>query len=62
MGLPGFRSRVRGVSNHGGRPILRDGRYAMLCVPKCLRLRPPQDEADERPELALVVHIDRDAL
>ena len=45
MGLPGFRSLVRGVSNHGGRPILRDGRYATIgflgsaCTCALLRMR-----------------------
>jgi uncharacterized protein (DUF1330 family) len=43
MGLPGFRSLVRGVSNHGGRPILRDGRHAMIECPEsasaCVLLR-----------------------
>jgi quinoprotein dehydrogenase-associated probable ABC transporter substrate-binding protein len=45
LDLPGFRSLVRGVSNHGGRPILRDGRHAMIasresaCACALLRMR-----------------------
>jgi hypothetical protein len=61
MGSRGFRSLVRGVSNHGGRPILRDGRYAM-CVPKRMCLRPPQDEADKQPSPVLLIHFQRDTL
>ena|SRR5437763_1119694 len=62
MGLPGFRSLVRGVSNHGAahpsRRALRDA-----CVSgERICLRPPQrfltykDESDKQPSSVLPIH------
>jgi len=49
LGLPRFRSLVRGVSNHGAAHPSRRALRNDCVSRKCTYLRPPQDEADTRP-------------
>jgi hypothetical protein len=53
---------ISGKPEIGGRPILRDGRYATIAfLGKHTYLRPPQDEADKRPA-PISIHFQREPL
>jgi hypothetical protein len=48
---------ISGKPEIDGRPILRDGRYAMFVRAESIRWRPPQDEADKSSASATLIDI-----